>query len=1028
MTIPTDIFFEAENRIEEAILNICEFKKTIREICTEIKDEFNAKFVNIQLVRPEAGVIETVDGVMGEGTIPEDWLGLARHYLEPDPKLQDIQATIARTCQTEIIAGWDKQGHFDKWIYREYEHYDFIRVFTPIIVIQDEKKIVDKNWFENKSIRLSATYEHTDLEWFKDLSQRETLHRDEKQILRCGQHVIAQLHLPKEYAGRLVKVIGTVEVGYDKREWHDPIQLNPMVNELVKLVGKKALKIRKTQLSYVLDVIVRECLKVAEASGVKDSSASLHFFAGTKENQYIHRVGNNGSIYLESLNFDSAQTPYIYEVIAGKISSEFLKKILHDTIDDLTKQAVKSEDIVVKASKSFIIDCLKEDGYDKQLKSFMQECKELGAEAVVVYPLQFPGLENFLHQNVSNQKQENSLRGFLYIYSSGKEKLENQRIRSLLEIFANRAIDAIQQSIAYERSRDREKQLETLQIIAQSLATILNEEKLLNRIAWNIMNLLAADNVIIYNNVVEATSPIRAGRFIDFKEHFITNQGILSELFEELESKTSQEGIYIEHYKSSEDTNISMFNYLKKENIKSYASVLLKAGGGETVGVIFINYRRHHNFSNEEKKVLKTLASSSASAISQQRWLQTLNEIARKCINATKRKSENKGARRDVPDEKDEKLSKDTNSLAQKEVLAYILKKATQMTGAEIADIRLIKSPASNELVLEACYPQKAESDTSRIEIGSGITGWVANHRKSELVFDVSKDERYIQHSAKQSLDKLGSELCVPLLDGEKLLGVLNVESNQLKAFNEKHLWMLKILADRAVIAIQLMRAKKQSIATETLMSAGYFTYSLRHGIRAQCSLIRDYVEKIKENGNNDAKESAKEIEIAVQDIDAYSELVMALKNNELEAVNICEVIDEGIDRAIYSKNIKNIDITNLPNDLPEVFGKRQLLKEVFYNLIQNAKEAMPEGGNLSIKGEQKESKWVEIRVIDRGEGISLENQESIFELGVSSKKGENRGIGLWFARTYIQELGGDIEVLSEGKGKGAEFRVVLPL
>jgi sensor histidine kinase regulating citrate/malate metabolism len=66
--------------------------------------------------------------------------------------------------------------------------------------------------------------------------------------------------------------------------------------------------------------------------------------------------------------------------------------------------------------------------------------------------------------------------------------------------------------------------------------------------------------------------------------------------------------------------------------------------------------------------------------------------------------------------------------------------------------------------------------------------------------------------------------------------------------------------------------------------------------------------------------------------------------------------------------------------------------------------------------------------VIDSGEGISLENQESIFELGVSTKKGENRGIGLWFALTYIQELNGNIEVLSEGKGKGAEFRVVLPL
>lgn len=107
-------------------------------------------------------------------------------------------------------------------------------------------------------------------------------------------------------------------------------------------------------------------------------------------------------------------------------------------------------------------------------------------------------------------------------------------------------------------------------------------------------------------------------------------------------------------------------------------------------------------------------------------------------------------------------------------------------------------------------------------------------------------------------------------------------------------------------------------------------------------------------------------------------------------------------------------------------------LKQVFVNLIKNALEAMPEGGNLSIQlrqlslGRVKPVSCVEIDVKDSGKGIARKALEKIFEPFYTTRIGEGTGLGLTISRKIIDQYGGNISVQSQ-LNSGTCFTVRLP-
>jgi signal transduction histidine kinase len=115
-----------------------------------------------------------------------------------------------------------------------------------------------------------------------------------------------------------------------------------------------------------------------------------------------------------------------------------------------------------------------------------------------------------------------------------------------------------------------------------------------------------------------------------------------------------------------------------------------------------------------------------------------------------------------------------------------------------------------------------------------------------------------------------------------------------------------------------------------------------------------------------------------------------------------------------------------LKPSLPAVFGNSGKLQQVFMNLIMNARDAMPRGGELTITTESENSA-VRVEVSDNGMGIPAEHLNKIFDPFFTTKA-TSRGTGLGLAVTYgiIQEHSGLIQVDSV-VGRGTTFRLEFP-
>jgi signal transduction histidine kinase len=115
----------------------------------------------------------------------------------------------------------------------------------------------------------------------------------------------------------------------------------------------------------------------------------------------------------------------------------------------------------------------------------------------------------------------------------------------------------------------------------------------------------------------------------------------------------------------------------------------------------------------------------------------------------------------------------------------------------------------------------------------------------------------------------------------------------------------------------------------------------------------------------------------------------------------------------------------DLPVGLPLVMVDESALKQAVVNLLVNARQAMPGGGELMVRM-TREGNWVALSITDTGTGMSPDKLQRCFDEYWSDKKG-GTGLGLPTARRIVEEHGGVIEVVSE-EGRGTSFTIYLPL
>ena len=222
---------------------------------------------------------------------------------------------------------------------------------------------------------------------------------------------------------------------------------------------------------------------------------------------------------------------------------------------------------------------------------------------------------------------------------------------------------------------------------------------------------------------------------------------------------------------------------------------------------------------------------------------------------------------------------------------------------------------------------------------------------------------------------------------------------------------------------------------SERLAALGRVTAGVAHEVKNPLNSMRLWLENLKESlsyAYDDDGASQQAVQVLDKEIDRLDQVVKRFldftrpMDVRLEATQLADLLREVLEIAKPQLEKSNIQIARLlPIDVPEVYVDRALLKQAVLNLVLNAAEAMPNGGQLRMVLSRR-GEMAEITVADTGKGIPPENQQKIFQLFFTTRPGGS-GIGLASAFRIVQLHNGSIDFTSE-VGRGTTFRIELPL
>ena len=292
--------------------------------------------------------------------------------------------------------------------------------------------------------------------------------------------------------------------------------------------------------------------------------------------------------------------------------------------------------------------------------------------------------------------------------------------------------------------------------------------------------------------------------------------------------------------------------------------------------------------------------------------------------------------------------------------------------------------------------------------------------------------------------------LCLPMVAHKQFVGVIVIGIDEAQASNlPRGIKLLTMFTDQAALAVNaenVRQTQARLIQSERLSASSAVAKKVAHEVSNPLGIIKNYLKLL---GLKLAKDSPaqEEIRIINEEIDRVSVIIRELSDfsqprvQQKELVDINTLISDFIRITHESLLLRSSIKTNLDLEpsLPTLVTDKNGLKQVFVNLIKNAVEAMPEGGNLNINtrlapnGLRKLEKdaigdqtYVEITISDDGSGIPDSIKSRLFEPFVSSKGEGHSGLGLSIAYSIIRELNGTMTCESE-QASGTTFKIVLP-
>jgi signal transduction histidine kinase len=310
-----------------------------------------------------------------------------------------------------------------------------------------------------------------------------------------------------------------------------------------------------------------------------------------------------------------------------------------------------------------------------------------------------------------------------------------------------------------------------------------------------------------------------------------------------------------------------------------------------------------------------------------------------------------------------------------------------------------------------------------------------------------------------------GSRLCVALNQGGHILGIVELRSPQNNAFSAEDLQDVECAA--AIVAAVISAANRPGtegaaslpfasnaspgetrvtsqrlpesrlVQAAKLMSVGEMAAGIAHELNNPLTTVAGFAELLLDEIPADAAFRG-DVEMVMHEAQRARSVVRRLLDFARQGegararADIGEIVEDVVALTTHFMHNSGVKLElDLAKDLPWILVDSNQMKQVFLNLIHNALQAMPAGGNLQVRTEAAQNddrRWVVVRITDNGLGIRPADISRIFEPFFTTRA-QHGGTGLGLSVSYgiVADHGGKIEVESR-PGVGSTFSVWLPV
>ena len=292
---------------------------------------------------------------------------------------------------------------------------------------------------------------------------------------------------------------------------------------------------------------------------------------------------------------------------------------------------------------------------------------------------------------------------------------------------------------------------------------------------------------------------------------------------------------------------------------------------------------------------------------------------------------------------------------------------------------------------------------------------------------------------------KLGAAILIPITRSNLRVILFAARDASVAPFRGADLELFHIIANQSLVALENARlyadlrayvrkveeSQQALLRSEKMAAAGRLTASIAHEVNNPLQSVQNCLHLA---GREDmpAEKRKEYFDLARTELERLMKTMQRMLDfyrpgsTKMEQVDVLELLRHVISLTSQQMGQRHIEMsTDLPDSLPLIFAVNSQIQQIFFNLMLNAFDVMPGGGNLYIRAKGLEN-GVEIEFEDSGPGIPEELRNNIFEPFFSTKDG-GTGLGLTVSYNIVTAHGGTLDIV-KGNGEGACFRLFLPM